>query len=300
MRRGSNNDLMYMSDLTDKERDPNKRKKSGAFLGINLGADFCSEHEWGIKDIDWHLNRDKITHKIAGPVGEPENKKRWSNPGMIFAVSQDDEAAVLIFNDHWNNEYIQNLKAPMTASQLRELVGKHTSRELRLPSDGGNFLGTAWDDGSFGILVDGKDFVALLREIHEAFKTGDIAIWLGGGGVFRNAGLCIAIYSRLPKDVIQMWKDHYEDMQNLKAAAEATGIEEKLKKAGKKWFALSPKWAKNFKDVKSKYPVIYWLNPYDQNRINFGWFTVEDLEQWVEDKGPIPMTQEQMSERNSR
>jgi hypothetical protein len=26
-----------------------------------------------------------------------------------------------------------------------------------------------------------------------------------------------------------------------------------------------------------------------QDKVNFGWYTVEELEQWIEGKGPIPM-----------
>jgi hypothetical protein len=33
---------------------------------------------------------------------------------------------------------------------------------------------------------------------------------------------------------------------------------------------------------------MYFLNPMRQQENNFGWFTVEELEQWMEGKGPIP------------
>jgi len=34
----------------------------------------------------------------------------------------------------------------------------------------------------------------------------------------------------------------------------------------------------------------YWLNPMEQKIHNYGWFTVEDLLLWAENKGPIPKT----------
>ena len=57
-----------------------------------------------------------------------------------------------------------------------------------------------------------------------------------------------------------------------------------MEKAGKKYFALSPRW----KDDNKK-EVIFWLNPYHQDIDNFGWFTVEDLKDWAKGKGKIPM-----------
>lgn len=54
----------------------------------------------------------------------------------------------------------------------------------------------------------------------------------------------------------------------------------KLQKANKEWFSLSRV---------EKHNNIWevWLNPYNQSTYNYGWFTLEDLLLWVEDKGPI-------------
>jgi hypothetical protein len=87
-------------------------------------------------------------------------------------------------------------------------------------------------------------------------------------------------------------KQKDEDRINLHEAAKATGIEEKVCAAlksdfgGKPFYALSPSW-KNKQNTKHK--VVFWLNPTDQQKNNYGWFTVEELEQWIEGKGPIPM-----------
>jgi len=296
MRRGHDNEFLFTSDLNTTERDPKKRKKYGTFLGVNLGADFCSKHEWGIQEIDTFFKRDKITHKIGNSCGEAKIGRYGCVEGVIFAVSKDEEVAVLLYDDYCSKKFFEKLKEPMTAKQLKDHV-KNRFRELYLSKNwddqaSSETLATAWDSKSFGIMVERQDKNGLqiewLRQIYEAFKTGDIAIWLGGGGVFQNAGPCIAIYSHLPQEVIKKWKDHYEDMQKLKEEAEATGIEKKLREAGKKWFALSPKWAKDFKDVKSVYSVIFWLNPMEQDRNDYGWMTVEDLEDWIQNKGKIP------------
>ena len=75
----------------------------------------------------------------------------------------------------------------------------------------------------------------------------------------------------------------------LQKASDEIGIHDKLRKAGKEFFALSPRWAKDVRTSKTAYPVVYWLNPMHQNIYNYGYFTVEELEQWIDDCGPIPM-----------
>jgi len=58
-----------------------------------------------------------------------------------------------------------------------------------------------------------------------------------------------------------------------------------LKSAGRSWFALRAAWIRD--KSASKHPVWFWLNPQEQDRYEAGWFTVEDLLQWTENKGPV-------------
>jgi len=55
---------------------------------------------------------------------------------------------------------------------------------------------------------------------------------------------------------------------------------------------LSPEWARNLSNLEggTKYPVMFWLNPQEQNKYRCGWFTVEELTEWAEDKGTIIKT----------
>jgi hypothetical protein len=43
---------------------------------------------------------------------------------------------------------------------------------------------------------------------------------------------------------------------------------------------------------------MYWLNPREQDIHNYGWFTVEELKQWAENKGPVMMTKKQREQRH--
>lgn len=141
-------------------------------------------------------------------------------------------------------------------------------------------LGTAWDENSFGIYVKDKNGKKLLKELYKSILDGDIAIWLGGGGVFQNAGLNIGLVDRLPEEGLQTLFDADKKNYETKVAGEKTGIYKVLEKSEKRYYACSP----CFQEDGS---VMFWLNPHEQQKYNSGWFTVEQLKQWANDKGPI-------------
>jgi ABC-type Zn uptake system ZnuABC Zn-binding protein ZnuA len=90
------------------------------------------------------------------------------------------------------------------------------------------------------------------------------------------------IKSLLSQDVIDSIKESDLDVIRLKKTANKTGIYEILKKAGKSYFSLSPRW-----NDESKKEVVFWLNPMNQNKYKCGWFNVNDLKDWAKDKGKI-------------
>src|SRR5690606_5349289 len=107
-----------------------------------------------------------------------------------------------------------------------------------------------------------------------------------GGGPFHTGGLHFIIVSKTPDHIKQMlWLEH-TDSNRILEAVEEIGIEEDLKAAGKRWFALSPRF---FKDEAGNEIIKFWLNPMEQHLNDSGWFTEEELRQWIKDEGPIPM-----------
>lgn len=58
-----------------------------------------------------------------------------------------------------------------------------------------------------------------------------------------------------------------------------SGIKKLLEKKGKRFFYLGPK-MENGK-------LIFWLNPMEQKKYKLGWYTLEHLQQWADDKGPV-------------
>jgi len=240
------------------------------FIGINLGADFCAEHEWGIKQL-----RDTFSIVSEDESGKPllgiERRRIRRVPEYLrfFDYRSKYKLFCLIYEPGYR--YAAERLGPLYVPDDVHYNEKDD-------------LGTAWDEGSFGIVTRQGKF---LKELHDAIITLDALIFLGGRGVFQNAGLHILIASRIPADMAQQAYDLDWDSQRLKEADMATGIREVLKEAKKTFFALSPHWISDDMKSQSKYPVVYWLNPMQQSEHNFGWYTVEDLMLWAKDQGPV-------------
>jgi hypothetical protein len=245
-------------------------------IGIYLGADFCAEHEWGIKKIKQafgigETKQPGLPRRMITRIPVPQG-----NYGQELRLFTVDDNAYLVFCYKNTIDWIANPK-----SQTERY------RELTISED--EELATAWDEGSFGIIVT-KAHKALLEEIYAAFQKKDIVLCLGGGGhIFDNPGISIVIASKIDEESKQSWREGDEDYARLLKAAEETTIAKYLKGKKKEYYALSPRWAKEIKSetCKTQYPVVYWLNPMEQDRYTAGWYTVEDLKLWGEDKGPV-------------
>jgi len=250
--------------------------ESGEFCGVNLSSDFCAEHEWGIKDLQrvfgirgegYGVDRRRVTQVIL----EHEVKIEWGSALRFFEVK----------GGHWCLAYGM-------VNYLKSIEEKGYSTELFLNNktsyQKADEIAAAWDVKSFGVMVRKKD-KDKLEAVFKALCDKDAAIMLGGGGVFQNAGLCLFIVSKLSQSALDLMRDVDLDREKLKKAGEVTGIETVLKSAGRSWFALRAAWIRD--KSASKHPVWFWLNPQEQDRYEAGWFTVEDLLQWTENKGPV-------------
>lgn len=231
------------------------------FAGVSLGWDFCAEHEWGIKGI----------RQVFAMVGDPQQ----------FGITRRMVRAV---PDHLR---LHDIKKPKGCLLVL------TSPGFTLPANGQGYpfdelslwkdqsLAAGWDEESFGIFTT-VEHRTHLKSLFEAFQRKDVAIYRGKSGPFANGGLKLVIASKLPQEILDDMCRVDEDGYNLLAAAKATGIEEYLKSKGKRWFTLSPRWANE-----GKTEVRFWLNPYDQQIYNCGWYSVEDLRLWGDDQGPV-------------
>jgi len=233
----------------------------GKLVGVNLGADYCAEHEWGIKGIRSTFGID------VTKVGVDQRKISKTTDRLVWLDK-------ILFNPKNKKE-----KTKWSGFYLKKyLDDDHYFDGYPYSTD----LYTQWDEGGFCAVASSDEKIAQLKQIYEAFAKNDIVIWLGGGGPFQNAGLAIAIASHLPQEVVDGWHQHDIEHNKLMADFLATGIKEKLEKAGKRYFALSPRRQEDGS-------LIFWLNPMEQKIHNSGWFKLEELEQWARNEGPIIM-----------
>lgn len=223
------------------------RKKNHIF-GINFGADMAAEHEWGIDRLR------KLFGMSDDAVGL-EKKIITKVPEGLEWVEVNNSSGF------WVKPY-------------------HDAKISNFRFDINSPLYTAWDEKSFVVLSKDISIVNSLRKVYEAITNLNAAIFVGGGSVFQNGGLKICIASEIPKEMSDAWLAADEKRIALKRAFDETGIEEKLRLAGKRYFSLRPDWDRNGK-------LIFWLNPCEQDKYNAMWATLKDLENWIQDKGPI-------------
>jgi len=263
MRRG--NDNAWMFDENDH------------MIAINLGADFTAEHEWGIKDLYRTLG---IKHDES-VLGIERYRVTLPHPESVILIEQSKNDAALIVVDPFD---------------VRYLVGKKlddiSHGELSIYKD--QDLATAWDGKSLGVRVKKPKNIKHLRRIHKAIVEKEAAVWLGGGHVFQNGGLVVGIINAIPEVLKKQMYDAHVDRAKLEKASEATGIKQKIDalKGGYYapcgYYALSPAWFKNLgRGLESAHPVMYWLNPREQEKNQANWYTVEQLEQWMKGEGPV-------------
>lgn len=258
------------------------------FIGFVIGGDHCAEHEWGIDGIKYVLgipsNGDNLLgidkRKAAGPVAaEHVMLEKVSVSLRDYDAGKNVKHAFKVL--HVARRFDQNLTPKEAAKNLAKQYGSWGYKN--------NMFG-AWDGKEFAVMSDDPAMHANIDLLAQSIVAGDIAAWVGrfDNNPFSPGGLAIAIPSRIPEVHLSAMFDADVDRKNLLAAAKETGIEDRLKEAGLKWFALSPRWAFENELDRTTHKVMFWLNPCDQANNNFCWATVEDLDQWIAGEGPIP------------
>jgi len=256
------------------------KDESGAVIGVNLGSDFCAEHEWGISGINTAFGITPTKTTLCGLVTKP----KLGIASRTITKGADQVEKVELIVTQWSKD--------KAISRIpKKLFGVAQKSSWRVTQDYSWLTkSSSWDptkDEVLGFWAESRFLFLVEHEsiadaIAEAFKNNDIAIWTGGSGPFKNGGLVIAIASRLPKDFIEKMQATDQDSLDLNVAAERTGIADILKSAKKEYYALSPSWKDD-----TKQEVIFWLNPQNQDIHNYGWYDVDTLKQWSRGEGPI-------------
>ncbi|MDO8407687.1 MAG: hypothetical protein Q7S95_00410 [bacterium] len=293
MRRSFKDTKCLTTDIVEGPNGPT----GGQVIGINLGWDFVAEHEWGIEGLQ----------RTFGISGKPERKRDDTGAVVKDLVGADIRTVTKVPAELKFFENLGGYAYMLCSSRFafrwneKDATAKHFNEMMRLfPGEKGE-LAAAWSGGDFGVRMKNdalKLGATVLGQIYEALEKKDAMIFLAGGGnPFSNRGLYLTIRSRVPEDTLQQMKEADEGYLNLMDAVERveaeTGLKEKLKTTGKRYFALSPCWAASITstkdgEMKTVHPVVFFLNPMEQQQNNFGWYTVEQLLEWAEGKGPIP------------
>ncbi len=276
---------------------PRFLEHEGVLVGVNLGADFCAEHEWGIKKIARSFGLPTTEQSDMDGVFGPKRLTVTEVPTNILCWQDDGNEAFLICSDGllWRQKdapplsveslnkdryYGQELSLP--SYLWEEMDAKRSKKKFTPPV---NQISGAWAEDSFGVHVKGAEFVGHLKAVYDAMLQKDLCIFLGGATlpVFENPGLQLVIASRIPEDGAKIMAETQREKYQVKMDAEKTGIADRLKTAGIRYFALSPRRARG--DENTKHPVIFWLNPMEQQIYDSGWATVEDLDELIAGRG---------------
>lgn len=240
-----------------------KLSKKNNLQCLNLGADYCAEHEWGIKELlrklgvsgdGFGLERRKVS--TGENVLWYEGKKYTGLYSKLWSTFNSDSDKVNF--DEWLHSYrVAYEKKPYK-------------------------FWAGWNGRDFYVIAESSDkkTIKLLRVLFDAFQKNDVAVWLGGGGIFQNSGLTFGVVSAMPKEIFESWEAKDKERLEKEEWLKSTGIEDYLQKHDKKWFFLG-----NPQDMHGKRKL--WLNPYEQRIYNAGWYTIEELKQWAKDKGPV-------------
>lgn len=242
------------------------------FVGLNLGADFCAEHEWGIAGIEQTFGIDTTKIGITG-------RTITRMPNCFRTL-----------------EFQQNYKKFLGLYCSKSgFYGNVDNKEFKnyLPNPYGFKAGScdyaaAWDENGFSVVIS-AEYREYFDDILIAMQENRLSIFIKGtANSFGRCGLCLYIVDRIPKSFIDSMQSYDEDVIALNKAADKTQIAQKLRKAGLQYFALSPHWAKDIHDLgPTKYDVAFWLNPMNQTKYRAGWMRVEDLEDWIKGKGRV-------------
>lgn len=228
-------------------------------VGINLGFDYCAEHEWGIEDLQESL----------GIIKDPSVfglEKRIISDSSSISIAELEDHRLVLYSIH---SYNYNL--PSIINRYIELSYRSNPKDPIV----------YWDDSSFLIVASTKSQNYDLKSIYEGIRSNKVILTLARISDL-GSGLKLLFLDKIPKlERIKLYEKEKEYYQLNYIDLPKTGIVNKLKKSGKRYFSLRPAYPD--KD----HSLIFWLNPFDQNLYLSGWFTLKDLEDWANNSGRI-------------
>ena len=227
-------------------------------IGVCLSADFCAEHEHGI-------DRLKDSFQCDG-----------KKPGLYGCKVKKDSSksgSITIDGIAWHYVASEEIAEKSYVAKWPTIVDEELKVNLKV----------GWDQQGFAVLSDDK---ALIDIFVDAFKRKDVTLSVGASKAFKNGGLFILVYSKIPKDWLTTSAKSSKDYDAAKKALKTSKAFKKLEKRQAEWrerypfsretpfsyFALAP------------HGDSYWLNPHGQKYLHWGSVTLQDIEDWADEK----------------
>lgn len=231
-------------------------------VGIALQGGYAAEHEIGFKEIgeDFYLNSKKLGFDRYKVNKIPEY---FIHGEFLIGKSK--------------YYYLSASHYITTEENAKSYFVNHFSMRNRLLD-----ICSSWSNRGFFIASRQPESCNHLKDLANNFQSKNISFYFGkmDANPFGTFGLYILVRDRINKKESDDLITVHKDAIRLEKIVEKTGIEKKLKKAGKFYYALSPQ-------LQEDGTLLFWLNPPSGTGANYGWFTLEDLELWIKDKGPI-------------
>lgn len=261
---------------------------NGTAFGVVLGADGKAEHEWGIDPmITMFARSHRPTTFSTLKIGRDSTDRLQL-------------ADVELTEDIWpEGKRCKKLKTQSLVLTSASGAIMDIAKSLwRFRDD--TMLTAAWDQRNFAVRAFDDETKETLRLLFDGFATRDIALWYNRASWIAPGGLAIARYSMVPQELVDKYDASYHAAKKLQDAADATGIIERVRAAFPspyKWMptphSLHPgnvlKSRTSDIPIETAHPVMFFLNPNgpDSRKFNSGWYTVEELDQWIAGTGPV-------------
>lgn len=234
------------------------KTESGEIVGINLGYDFCAEHEMGIAFLVEAFGLDR--EKNYGYEG----RKNTIVPRQLV---HHEASSALIFRPYDCSE------------KILEYLLEH---ELSLR---GEELAGAWSSADFGVRTVPKHG-PLVKELYEVFTRKNGIITLSPReNPFANPGLILLNYEKIPEvwktEAREKDKKYREEQAMFRKLEQESDVFDLLKSRGLDFLYLK------IERLDKKGQPLWWLNPCNQRSNKAGWYSTEDLRKWADGKGPV-------------
>lgn len=289
----------------------NDESDKAAIYGLSLGFDFCAEHEWGIKELKRNLGIPDCTKETAGVASRLVQKVDKINHGSFKVYARSGSYKLYLSAKKGYKPYtVYYFELVNYWNENQKNIAKERRSKLLFADDlqsGNKEVWTEWDSKEFRIVTTNKDLYDMLVG---AMENKSLAVGMGKTtNPFSRAPLAfvdlrffseevLSEIQRLDTEAIDTkeYSDkHVEKFNTLWEKKRGTNpsFREVTYLGGKKF--LSPAEIGNLREQRraTKVKMLFWLNTND-SRYKSGWYTFEELLDWIENKGPILRNSQQV------